>query len=67
MEGDSKTIEKIKRWLFNVSHVLPTIWIRLPFQADNGSKWIILDSRHYLLFNFRMFLAIVYFAIQAFK
>ena len=67
MEGDSKTIEKIKRWLFNVSHVLPTIWLRLPIQIDNGSKWILLDSRRYLLFNFRMLLAIIYIAIQTLK
>jgi len=67
MEGDSKTIKKIKGWLFDVSHVLPTIWLRLPIQTDNGSKWVLLDSRRYLLFNFRVLLAIIYFAIQAFK
>ena len=67
MESDSKTIKKIKRWLFNASHVFPTIWLRLPIQTDNGSKWILLDSRRYLLFNFRMLLAIIYIAIQTLK
>jgi len=67
MESDSKTITKIKRNILNVSNVLPTIWIRFPFQADNGSKWIILDSRHYLLLNFRIILALVYIVIQTLK
>jgi len=67
MEGDSKTIKKIKRTISDVSNVLFAFWLRFCFQIDNGHKWILLDSRRYLLFNFRMLLAIIYFAIQAFK
>lgn len=66
-DGDSKKPNIFKRAIAHVSDVLPTIWLRLPIQADNGGKWIVLDSRRYLLWNFRFFLAVLYFAVQALK
>ena len=67
MEGDSKKTKKTKRTFFNVGNVLPTFWIRLPFQVDNGGEWIILGGRRYLLLYFRVFLAVLYVAFQTAK
>ena len=67
MESESKNVKKIKGIIPNVSNVLPTFWVRFPFQIDNGGEWFVLGSRHYLLWNFRVFLAVLYFAFQAFK
>lgn len=67
MEGDSKKTKKTERTLFNVSDVLPTLWVRFPFQIDNGGKWVILGGRRYLLWNFRVFLALLYITFQAIK
>jgi len=70
MEGDrkkDKKTKKAKRSLFNVRNVFPTIWLRFSIQANNGLKWFLLDSRYYFLFNFRMFLVIIYIIIKTFK
>jgi hypothetical protein len=67
MQRDSKKTKKIQRAIAHVSDVLPTFWIRLPFQTDNGGNWIVLGSRRYFLWNFRIFLAVVYFIVQTLK
>jgi len=72
MEGDhvkkDKTKAKsLKGHIFDVGNVLPTIWLRLPFQIDNGGQWIILGGRSYLLWNLRILFCLLYFAVQAFK
>jgi hypothetical protein len=72
MEGDhaKKNQKKAKspKGLFAyVSDVLPTLWVRLPFQIDNGGNWIILGGRSYLLWNLRIVFCILYFAVQIFK
>ena len=72
MEGDhvkkDKTKAKSLKGLFAyVSDVLPTLWVRLPFQIDNGGNWIILGGRSYLLWNLRILFCLLYFAVQAFK
>ena len=72
MDGEHVKKEKtalkvLKRHLANVSDVLPTLWVRLPFQIDNGGNWIILGGRSYLLWNLRIVLCLVYFAVQIFK
>ena len=72
MEGDhvkkaKKEISNLKRRIPDAGNVLSTLWIRLPFQANNGSQWIILDSRRSLLLHFRLLLAVLYFAVQIFK
>jgi len=72
MEGDhakknQEKTSKFKRRIFDVSNVLPTVWVRFPFQVDNGGSWLILGSRSYLLWNLRIVLCLLYFAIQIFK
>ena len=72
MDGEHVKKEKtalkvLKGHLANVSDVLPTLWVRLPFQIDNGGNWIILGGRSYLLWNLRIVLCLVYFAVQIFK
>ena len=70
MDGDSKKeIQQpeesgeppsiLQRYLTNVSDVLPAVWIRCPFQIDNGSKRIILDRRYRILF----YLGIIFYVI----
>lgn len=68
MEGDSKTkktTKKIQRTISDASDVLSSLWVRLPVQIDNGSNWFLLGSRSYFLWNFRMFLAVLYFVVKA--
>ncbi len=53
MDGDhakktKKQANSPERYVPNASDVLPTIWVRLPFQVDNGGHWIVLGSRSYL-------------------
>ena len=72
MDGDhvkkeQKKAKGLKRLFVNVGDVLPTLWVRLPFQIDNGGNWIVLDSRRYLLWNFRVFLCLLYFTVQLLK
>ena len=67
VKKDKTTLKVLKGHLANVSDVLPTLWVRLPFQIDNGGNWIILGGRSYLLWNLRIVLCLVYFAVQIFK
>ncbi len=72
MEGDhakktKKQANSPKRRIVDASDVLPTVWVRLPFQVDNGGNWLILGSRSYLLWNLRIVLCLLYFAVQVFK
>lgn len=72
MEGDhvketKKQANSPKRHIANAGNVLPTIWVRFPLQVDNGGNWLILGSRSYLLWNLRIVLCLLYFAVQAFK
>lgn len=67
MESDSKKINKIKRSIFDAGNVLPALWIRFFVQISNGIERIILGGRHYFLWNFRMFLAVIYFTFKTFE
>lgn len=62
-EDESKRIENnlISRYLSNVSYVLLAIWVRCPIQIIDGSNWFVLGSRFNFLFNFRLFLVVLYF------
>lgn len=62
-----KEINNLKRRIAHVSDVLPTVWVRLPFQVDHGGNWLILGSRSYLLWNLRVVLCLLYFVVQALK
>ena len=57
----------LQRYLTNVSDVLSPIWVRRIVQIDNGREWFILGSRYRFLFNFRMFLVILYITYETFK
>jgi len=67
MESDSKKINKIKRSIFDAGNVLSSIWVRLSVQISNGGEWLILGGRHHFLWNFRMFLAVIYFTFKTFE
>ena len=76
-DGDSKKNKQIKRkrtqtnflqrYISNVSNVLSPLWIRRTIQINNGREWFILGSRYNFLFNFRLFLVVVFLIIQIFK
>lgn len=75
--GDSKNNQKIQkqgekinfiqRYISNVSNVLSPIWLRRTIQVNNGSEWFVLGSRYHFLFNFRLFLVIVYLSYEVLK
>ena len=70
MESDSKQEKKTRSLQTDISdagNVLSSVWIRLSFQNDYGSKWIILDGRRCLLLNFRFFLGLLYITYEIFK
>ncbi len=73
MEGDSYAKKNKKKSvqnegsISNASDVLYALWVRFSVQAYNGLEWLILDGRYYILFNFRVLLAIIFFVIQIFK
>ena len=77
MDPDGEQIKKIKkqrqkanilqRYVTNVSNVLSTSWVRCTIQANDGTDRFVLGSRRYLLFNFRMFLVILYITYEIFK
>jgi hypothetical protein len=76
-DGDSKNskqikkqrfkIEFIQRYISNVSDVLSPIWVRRPIQVNNGREWFILGSRYRFLFNFRLFLVVIYITYEILK
>ena len=76
-DGDAKnqlfkTIKKeangaIQRAIFDVSYVLPASWLRRPIQIYYGPDWIILGRGRRILFNFRLFLVVLYIIIETIK
>jgi hypothetical protein len=76
-DGDSKKNKQVKRkrtqinfiqrYISNVSNVLSPLWIRRTIQINNGFEWFILGSRFNFLFNFRLFLVVVFLIIEIFK
>jgi hypothetical protein len=57
----------LQRYISNVSDVLSPIWVRRFIQVNNGFEWFILGIRYRFLFNFRMFLVILYLTYETFK
>jgi hypothetical protein len=57
----------IQRYIANVSNVLSPIWVRRIIQIDNGREWFVLGSRYRFLFNFRMFLVVLYISYEILK
>lgn len=77
MDPDGEQNKKIKRqeqknsvlqrYISNVSDVLSPIWVRRVIQVNDGFNWLILGCRYRFLFNFRMFLVVLYLAYETFK
>jgi hypothetical protein len=78
MDGDSKknkthttrqkeAFNDVQGLIFDVSNVFSSVWLRRTIQIDNGFKWFLLDSRRRFLLYFRLFLVILYLAIEIFK
>jgi len=63
----TRTPNFIQRYVANVSNVLSPVWVRRPIQVNHGFKWFILGCRYRFLFNFRMFLVVLYLAYEVFK
>ena len=57
----------LQRYISNVSDVLSPIWVRRPIQVNNGHEWFILGSRYRFLFNFRLFLVVIYITYEVLK
>ncbi len=57
----------LQRYISNVSDVLSPIWLRRVIQVNDGFNWLILGCRYRFLFNFRMFLVVLYLAYETFK
>lgn len=66
-KGKRETLSFLQRYITNVGDVLSPIWIRRFIQVDYGFKWFILGCRYRFLFNFRMFLVVLYLAYETFK
>ena len=74
-DSKNKTIKTIKkeasgilqRFIFDASYVFPAAWLRRPIQADYGPDWVLLGRGRRFLFYFRLFLVVLYIAIEIFK
>lgn len=60
-------INFLQRYVTAVSDVLSPIWLRRIIQVNHGFNWFILGCRYRFLFNFRMFLVVLYLAYETFK
>ncbi len=63
---ETRTPNFLQRYIANVGDVLSPLWIRRFIQVDYGFKWFILGCRYRFLFNFRMFLVVLYLAYETF-
>lgn len=81
-DGDSKThLQKnnsqiqrkreqtsfLQRYIANVGNVLSPIWVRRLIQVNNGFEWFVLGCRYRFLFNFRLFLVVLYISYEILK
>ena len=66
-KGKRKESNFLQRYISYVSDVLSPIWVRRVIQVNNGFDWFVLGSRYRFLFNFRMFLVIIYLTYETFK
>ena len=63
----TKKTSAIQRLIADVSNVLSPAWVRCSIQTDNGFERIILGSGRRFLFNFRMFLVVLYITYTLLK
>ncbi len=57
----------LQRYVINVGNVLSAIGVRRFIQVNHGFEWFILGCRYRFLFNFRMFLVLLYLTYETFK
>jgi len=55
------------RGVFNARNVFSSLWLRRSIQNSNGGDWIVLDSRYYFLWSFRIFCVAFYLIYQIVK
>jgi hypothetical protein len=60
-------INFLQRYVTYVGDVLSPIWIRRVIQINDGFDWFILGCRYRFLFNFRMFLVVLYLTYETIK
>jgi hypothetical protein len=58
------TSNVLQRYVAYVSDVLSPIWLRRLIQINDGNHWFILGCRYHFLFNFRVFLVILYITYE---
>jgi hypothetical protein len=61
-EGEPHSL--MEKYIVNVSNVFSPSWLRRAFQIDDGNNWLILGCRYNFLFNFRLFLVVLYLFFQ---
>jgi len=74
-DSKNKTIKTIKkeasgilqRFIFDASYVFPASWLRRSIQTNYGPDRILLGRGRRFLFNFRLFLVVLYITIEIFK
>ena len=67
IQGKGKKTGPLQRYISNVSDVLSPVWLRRIVQINNGFEWFVLGSRYNFLFNFRLFLVVVFLIVQILK
>lgn len=67
IKRERKTNNFLQRYVTYVGDVLSPIWVRRVIQINDGFNWFILGRRYRFLFNFRMFLVILYLAYETFS
>ena len=65
--SQEKEVEDSQRGFAYDGNVFSPAWIRRTIQARDGSDWFILGRRYRFLFCLRLFLVILYIAIQTIK
>lgn len=63
----TKEISICERCIADVGNVFSAFWVRCTLQTYNGYKRLVLDSRRGVLFNFRLFLVILYLTYTLLK
>jgi hypothetical protein len=58
------TSNVLQRYVAYVSDVLSPIWLRRLIQINDGNHWFILGCRYHFLFNFRVFLVMLYITYE---
>ena len=74
MDGDGESIKNnktkrektniVQRHVTYVGNVFSSVGLRRLIQVNDGNNWFILGSRYRFLFNFRMFLVMLYISYE---